>query len=177
MNYLDIIFAFLLILSAFSGFSKGFVIELTSLVALIAGIFAAIYFSDVTADFLTTYFSFSSKYLSIIAFTLTFILVLIAIVIVGRIVEKFVDLLMLGFLNKLAGLLFGVLKGILILSILIFVINYFDQGRQWLADKASKNSFLYPYIEPIAPTIYNKLNLPENLEITLPVGDDEKTII
>jgi membrane protein required for colicin V production len=177
MNYLDIIIAILLILSAFNGFSKGFVIELTSLVALIAGLFAAVYFSDVTADFLTSYFSVSSKYLSIIAFTLTFILVLIAVVFVGRIVEKFVDMLMLGFLNKLAGLVFGVVKGALIISVLIFVINHFDTGKAWLGEKASKGSMLYQYVEPIAPTIYKKLNLPEDIKITVPVGDDIKTLI
>lgn len=177
MNYLDIIFAILLILSAFNGYSKGFIIELTSLIALVAGIYAAVYFSDVTSDFLQTYFSLTTKYLSVISFALTFVLVLIAVVFVGRIVEKFVDLLMLGFLNKIAGLVFGVLKGVLILSVLIFVINYFDAGREWLAGKASKNSFLYTYIEPVAPTIYDKLNLPENIKIKVPVGDETKTLI
>ena len=177
MNYLDIIFAIMLILSAISGYNKGFIIELTSLVALIAGIYVAVYFSDVTADFLLTYFSLTTKYLSIISFALTFVLVLIAVVFLGRIVEKFVDLLMLGFLNKVAGLVFGVLKGILILSMLIFVINYFDAGRQWLAEKASVNSFLYPYIEPVAPKLYKSLKLPENIEITVPFGEEEKKII
>lgn len=177
MNYLDIIIVVMLLASAINGFSKGFIIELASLAALVIGIYVAVFFSDVTADFLVTYFNFSTKYLSIISFALTFILVLIAVVFIGRIVEKFVDLLMLGFLNKIAGLVFGILKGILIISILIFVINYFENGRAWLGNGAAKGSMLYEYVEPIAPTIYKKLHLPEDLEIKVPIGDETKTLI
>ncbi|MBS4058737.1 MAG: CvpA family protein [Bacteroidetes bacterium] len=176
MNYLDIIIAVLLLFSAYNGYSKGLVIELASLAALILGVYVAILFSDVTGDFLSRYFELHTKYLSIIAFMLTFVLVLIAVMLVGKLVEKFVDLLLLGFLNKLAGAVFGILKGALILSIIIFLLNYFDAEKKLISKDSRKSSFLYNRIEQIAPTIYKKLHLPEKIEITVPFGDEDKKI-
>jgi membrane protein required for colicin V production len=111
MNYIDLIIALVLAWFAYRGYSKGLVIELVSLVALVLGIYVAMFFSDVTADFLVEYFNVGKKYLSLIAFVLTFILVVIGVVTIGRVLEKVIDILLLGFLNKLTGGVFGVLKG------------------------------------------------------------------
>ncbi len=127
---------------AYKGFTKGLIIELASLAALVLGIYAALYFSDITADFLVTYLKVGKKYLSLIAFVLTFILVVIGVVTLGgRILEKFIDILLLGFLNKLAGAVFGVLKGMLILSLLLMLMNYIGAGN--LLDKKNPRKFTF----------------------------------
>ncbi len=56
MNYLDIISALLLAWFAFNGYRKGLIIEVASLAALILGVYAMLYFSDVTASFLIEFF-------------------------------------------------------------------------------------------------------------------------
>jgi len=64
-------------------------------------------------------FDIDQKYVAVIAFILTFIVVLFLVLAVGKVLEKFVNILLLGFLNKLTGAVFGILKGALLLSILI----------------------------------------------------------
>jgi len=52
MNYLDIILVLPLIIGAWRGFKKGFIIELFTLLALLVGLYAGIHFSDFVAGLL-----------------------------------------------------------------------------------------------------------------------------
>ena len=173
INLLDLILLIPLLLFAFNGYKKGIIIEVTTLVALVLGIYAALFFSNYTANLLTGSFNISTDYLNIIAFIATFIGVLVAVMIIGKLLEKVVNLLMLGIVNKLAGALFGIVKGALLLSILIFLINYFDTNASIIKKEARTKSILYKNIEPVAPWIYEKFNL-EKLKKNIP---DPKDII
>jgi len=71
----------------------------------------AFFFSDYAAEMLNELFAMDQKYVAVFAFILTFIVVLFLVLTVGKVVQKFIDILLLGFLNKLAGAAFGILKG------------------------------------------------------------------
>lgn len=164
MQTIDIIIIVLLALSAINGYSKGLVSELASLGALILGVYAAFYFSDVTADFLVTMFEFQSKYLNIIAFVLTLVLVMAVIVSLGKVVEKLVDVLFLGFFNRIAGALFGVLKGILILSLLIMLLNYIGVADSLISKEKQQNSRFFEDVESFAPYLFQRFEIDETLQ-------------
>lgn len=165
MNFLDIILILPVIWFAYKGFTKGFIIELTLLVALVLGVFIAINFSYFAADFLTDNTKIAHKYISIIAFVITFIAIVIAAFAVGKLLEKVINLLLLGFINKIAGCLFGILKAAFILSVIIFIINSFDSKQAVITKKIRENSILYKPIASIAPYIIPKLNL-DKIDIT-----------
>jgi membrane protein required for colicin V production len=171
VNLLDIILAIPILLFAWKGFNKGLIIEITTLAALILGLYFALYFSDFAAGMITSSFNVSPEHLGLISFIATFIGVIILVLAAGKILEKFIDILMLGFLNKLAGAIFGALKGALLLSILIFLVNYIDSGRTIIKKEAAENSFLYQPVESFAPMLYSRLNL-ENLNIDIPDKDE-----
>ena len=167
MNLLDIILIVPFIWFAYRGFQKGLVIELASLVALILGIWAAIYFSFFAADFLSDNFDIGPRYLPVIAFIITFIVVVMGVYLIGRIIEKFIDILALGLLNKLAGLAFGLVKAAFLLSIIILVINSFDANQSIITPKLRDGSFLYKPVERFAPKIIPRLNVDDVRDIKL----------
>lgn len=173
VNLLDIILIVPLLFFGYHGYRKGLIIEVTSLAAFILGLYFAFYFSDFTTGILREYFTIQEKYMAVISFIVTFIAVLLIVMALGKILEKFIDVLLLGFLNKLAGGVFGVLKGALFLSIIIFVINYFDASHSIIKQKAKDNSVLYQPIESIAPTLYSWLHL-KNFKFHLP---SEKEVV
>jgi membrane protein required for colicin V production len=154
MNYVDIVLGILLILSAIGGFSKGFVEELAGLVALILGIWAAIHFSDIVGQFLTNTFHITYKHLNIVAFIVTFILVVILVHIIGSVVNKMVKAISLGFLNRLAGLAFGSVKGALILSVLLVVFDKIDKDVHIISAETKAESKLYTPIRNFAPGVF-----------------------
>lgn len=171
INLLDILILIPLLLWAYQGYKKGFIISLASLAALVLGLYFAFFFSDFTAKKLTEYFTISEDYIAIISFVVTFVIVVIAVILVGNILEKFINVLLLGFLNKSAGAIFGILKGALYLSILFFVINYLDLGDNVIKQEYKEKSVLYEPVESFAPFLYSWLNL-DNLNIQLPSKGD-----
>ncbi|MCD6179284.1 MAG: CvpA family protein [Bacteroidales bacterium] len=155
MGVLDIIFIIPIIWLTYKGFSKGLIIELTTLAALFLGIYVSLHFSTYTANFLTEHFEMNQKYLSILSFIITFILVVIVINLLGKLLEKVIDLVALSFLNKSFGGFFGVLKAVIFLSFIIYFVNKFDKNRYIFSPSLTSESILYTYIEDVAPTIIN----------------------
>ncbi len=177
MNLIDIVIIIVLIWFAVSGYRKGLIVSLASLAALVLGIYVAMYFSDITAGLIQDIFAFDSKYLMIIAFVVTFVLVVALVITVGRIVEEFVDLLLLGFLNKLSGALFGILKGALILSLIIWVMNYFEFGENLIGNQSRESSMFYRHVEKIAPQLYDRMEFLHDMNIKDPFATEEDTPI
>ena len=124
MSVFDIILGCLLLYSIYNGLKRGFFVELASFLALIIGIYVTIKFSSIMRDFLVTATSWSPKYISILAFALTFIVVVVCIYFLAKVLTGLANFAFLGWFNKLAGALFGVLKTIVILSI---VFNLFQK--------------------------------------------------
>ncbi|HKK10951.1 MAG TPA: CvpA family protein [Bacteroidales bacterium] len=161
MNMLDIIIGIPIIWMAYRGFSKGFVIEVTTLIALLLGIYIAINFSFYTSDLIRDYFTIEEKYMSILSFAVTFVVVVIIIMLLGRLLEKFIDMIALGFLDKLAGGVFGILKAGLIISAILLVINTFDNNEKLITPKLKANSLLYPPVASMLPTLLPMINFEE----------------
>ena len=176
MNFLDIIILVILVLMAIGGFQKGLIISLTSLIALVLGIYVAMYFSDFMTEFLQVTFSIYSRYLSLVAFALTFMLVVVLVNVVGKIVEKFVDILMLGIFDKIAGAAFGVLKGVFILSVIIMILNYFHLTDKWIKKEAREKSKMFLTVESVVPFLYQRLDFLRELNKKLMEDEDKGTI-
>lgn len=159
MNFIDLILAIILIIAAIQGFRKGFIVELASLAALVLGIWGGIKFSDWTANFITDTTAFHSKYLSVIAFLVTFIIIVIVIHILGKILDNAVKVVALGFLNRLAGIIFGVLKTAVILSILLLLFDAIDQNVHILPAAQKSESKLYKPMKQLVPTLFPFIKL------------------
>jgi membrane protein required for colicin V production len=153
MNFIDIIIIIPVIWFIYKGYKKGFIIELASLAALILGVYAAIYYSGNIIYFLDDLFDIEKKYINIIAFALTFIVVVIVVMFIGKILEKIIKIVMLGFVNRIIGALFGIVKILIILSFLIFLIELIDDKQKFITEEKKDNSMLYYPVASIAPTI------------------------
>jgi len=167
MNWLDIVLAIPMLWFLYRGFRNGLIIELASLAALILGIYVALHFSFYVEGWLVDNFEISEKYLYIISFALTFIIVAVLVFLAGKIIHKLVGIIFLGFLNRLAGGIFGLLKAALVLSVILYFVNGFDPGL--IKTDVKERSVLYDPVESIVPFIIPRLDLDQ---ITMP--DTEK---
>jgi len=159
MNYIDLFLGILLIIAAIQGFRKGFIVELASLAALVLGIWGGIKFSDWTADFITDTTGFHSKYLSVIAFVVTFIIIVVAIHLLAKFFDKAAKAAALGFLNRLAGIIFGVLKSAVILSIFLLLFDAVDENVHILPARQKAESKIYKPMKQLVPTLFPFIKL------------------
>ena len=173
INFLDIVIIIPLLLFAWQGYKRGLIIEVATLAALILGLFFAFYFSDYAANLLNEHFNIDEKYIAALSFIVTFIVVVFTVVAIGKILQKIIDIILLGFLNKAAGAVFGIVKGALILSILLLIINYFDSNQKLIKEEYKESSIFYEPIASFAPYLYNSLHL-DNFDFRIP---DKEEII
>jgi len=154
MNWIDIAIIVILALSMVMGFIHGLVKEVASLAALILGIWGAIKFSGFTAEKLYDYFDMTGQYVGVIAFIITFGIIVVIIHFIGIIADKIVDAVSLGFVNRLLGIAFGLLKSVLIMSVFFSVMNAVNERKPFLPEDKIQSSMFYNPISDIAPAIF-----------------------
>lgn len=154
MNWIDAVIVILLLLSVVTGFINGLIKELASLAALVLGIWGAIKFSSFTAGKLYDFFDMTGQYVGIIAFIITFLLIVIVIHFIGIIADRIIVNISLGFLNRLFGMVFGLVKAVLIMSVLFVVLNVIDSKNQFLPREKIEESYFYTPISDIAPALF-----------------------
>ncbi|MBT8260294.1 MAG: CvpA family protein [Flavobacteriaceae bacterium] len=153
MAVIDIILGALILFGVVRGLMKGLFVEVASLVALIAGIFGAIHFSNFAADFLMEHVDWNEKTINITAFAITFVIIVLAISLAGKALTKLADFAALGFLNKLLGAVFGGLKIALILSVVLMIFSKLNKTIPFVSEEDTESSVLYKPIEALAPMI------------------------
>ena len=154
MTILDIILAALLCIGLVRGFLKGFFVEVASLIALIAGIYGAIHFSYYVADLLMDHVEWNEKTINITAFAITFIIIVLLVALAGKALTKLANFAALGFLNKLLGGVFGLLKIGLILSILLIIFEKMNNTITFVDEEHTRDSILYKHVKSLAPLLF-----------------------
>lgn len=161
MGVFDIILAALLLFGLVRGFMKGLFVEVASLVALIAGVYGAIHFSNFAADFLQSKVDWSEKTINITAFAITFVVIILVISLAGKALTKIADFAALGILNKLLGGVFGALKIGLILSVLLIVFDKMNKTIPFVDKADLEESVLYKPVKSLAPMIFPSIIISE----------------
>lgn len=152
MNYVDFVLLIPILYAAYKGFKNGLIIEVFTLLAFVVGIYAGIHFSDGTAGWIKSNWDVKSEYLPVIAFTITFLMVGAMVYFAGKFIEKVVDVTHLTPFNKIAGVIFGLLKMGYILSILIVLIESYDEKGNIVDQETKENSMLYEPIKQVSLT-------------------------
>ncbi len=153
MNYFDIIIIIPLIWGAYKGFKKGFIIEIASFIALGLGIWGGMRFSSISAKYLSDAFEISERVMPLISFAVTFIAIVIVVFMLAKMLQKVITMVALGFINRAAGALFGMLKFGLIMSVIINFTNIINEQISFIEPEMKTSSILYEPIGKVAQII------------------------
>jgi len=153
VSYIDIVLLIFLLWAAIRGFIKGFIKEAAALLALILGIYAAAKFSGYAGQWLAKYIHTNPQTLSVISFILTFTAVVIVIYLLGAFFDWLAKAVALGPVNRILGVLFGVLKTAFILSVIILVINTIQPYFRILPEQEIARSKMYKPLSVFAPAV------------------------
>jgi membrane protein required for colicin V production len=148
MNWLDWVLLALLAFAAVQGFLHGFVRELASLVAWVAGIWAGIHLNDRVA----AWFGLDPGQ-EAVSFLVTFLLVLAAVNLLGRALTTAIDVAQLSLPNKVAGVAFAVVRKAFVLSVLLNIL-FAKEEASWTPDRRTREgSVLYAPVRAFAPLL------------------------
>lgn len=152
METLDIVLGMILVISFLFGLSKGFLKSVLSLVGIVFAVYIALTFSGKMIIFLGKHISLGNDLIGIIAFMILFILVMIAFSILGRVLTKLASFMMMGWLNKILGGLFSMVKYAFVVSVIFMFVNA-SEFYSILSEEDRENSILYAPIASLAPAI------------------------
>ena len=162
MGVIDIVLGALILFGLVRGFMKGLFVEVASLVALVAGVYGAIHFSNFAAEFLQTKTEWNEKTINITAFAITFIVIVLAIALAGKALTKLADFAALGIINKLLGGVFGALKIALILSVVLNIFDKMNNTITFIDEENIESSILYKPVKYVFPMIFPNLLAPKD---------------
>lgn len=123
MNSFDYVIIAILGASALLGLVRGLMKELMSLVAYVAAFVAAIWWGPQTAGWLDQWIE-NSLLRSAIAYAATFIGVLLGLGLINKVLSTLIEHTGLSPADQGLGMLFGLLRGVVFVLILVIVAGY-----------------------------------------------------
>lgn len=146
---IDIVFAVLIVIAIIKGFQKGLIVALFSIVAFVIGIAAALKLSTVVAGYLQHNSSVSARWLPFISFAIVFLGVVLLVRLGAKLIEKTFQIAMLGWVNRIGGIILFALLYTIIFSIFLF----YAEKIHLLKPETIQSSQTFPYIQPWAPKV------------------------
>lgn len=157
MTFLDIILFCFLVWGVINGLRKGLFVELASLVSLLLGIYIAIKFSGAVGHFFDGHLPEDPKTAAITAFIITFIAVVVGITLLAKFMTKIADFSGLGLLNRVLGGFFGLLRMVLVLSVLLSFFVKINFGYTFASKETLDKSMFFNPILKVSNIIFPTL--------------------
>lgn len=150
---LDLLFAVIIVLAIFKGYQRGLIVGLFSFVAVIIGLAAAIKLSAVAAEYIGKAVKISQEWLPVVSFIVVLIVVVLLIRLGANAIEKTVEVVLLGWVNKLGGILLYDAIYTIVFSVLLF----YAEQTHLITPEAIKQSTTYSFIQPWGPKAINSV--------------------
>ncbi|MGC4058741.1 MAG: CvpA family protein [Chitinophagaceae bacterium] len=150
---IDVIGIILAILFFIKGYSKGLIVALCSVIALLLGVVCAVSFSAKLALYLQDKGWASGAWAPLISYVVLFFAVLWGVRLLAKLIDNLGNTLLLGWANKLAG-------GLLYLGAVWIIYS----SALWMCNRAHligaetmTTSRTYCFIEPAAPWFFSRV--------------------
>lgn len=138
----DLVVVLGLVFFAGRGFFTGFVGEVAGLVSLVGGFWAANAFSARVTPYLD--FVSDPSWRAILAYVAIFLAVILLVALIARLLQKILSFSFVSWVDKLAGGVLGLTKGLLIFSLVFLVLRKFFSQAPFF-----QNSRAVPYFESL----------------------------
>lgn len=157
-NWFDLTAGILLLLALINGYRKGLIMQLVGLAILLSSALFGGRIAQEIIPHLTEWINLSPEAARVLSFLLAFAAIAIALTLVGRFLQKFIDVLLLSFVNRLAGAVIAAGTMMLLLSILLNLFSLLNHNETVISPETKQESFFYPRIEAVVPAIVLHLN-------------------
>jgi membrane protein required for colicin V production len=155
MTTLNIVLLVPFLYAAFKGITKGFLVQAGTMVSFVLGLFLAVKFSDWFATWMHAHWSVSFKAAQYVSFALLFLGVMVGMYFLTRVLELMLKNMALNWINRMAGLVFALLKMALLVSTLIYLFEAVNSRIKITDPQTPQKSFLYRWVQPVAPAAFD----------------------
>ena len=148
MNYVDFTILLIAVVGFLYGLIKGVIRQVGSLGGFIAGIVVSRFFGNSFSALLREMFDLPEGVSRVIAYIICVQLM--------RLIHHITHHVALGWLDRLAGALFGAVKYLVILSIVLNLVHIIDPKGKLIPEKETASSQFYGYTLRVAPLLFSR---------------------
>ena len=153
MSPFDILIAVVIGFCLIRGIFRGLVKELSSIVGVMAGFYAAYTYYPYFAKILVKFLAFSA-YSDVVSFLLIFCIIFFIISILGVIIKYLLSISYMGWVDRICGAVFGLTKGLLICFIFFIAFTTFLPKNNTIM----KKSLLAPHLSYVPAKMIKIVN-------------------
>jgi membrane protein required for colicin V production len=151
--FIDIPYFIILLLAIYKGYNRGLIVAVFSFIALIVGLAAAIKLSALAANWLQKNTHIGLSWLPVLSFLVVFIGFVALIRLLAGMLKKSVEFMLMGWADKLGGILLYAAIFTMIFSVLLF----YALQLKILTTDAISGSKCYGFVKPWATFVFNGL--------------------
>lgn len=164
MNPFDVLVVTTLTYGLIRGIFRGLVREISSIVGVLGGFYAAYTYYPHVARLISPWIS-DVAYLNIVSYMTVFSVVVIVVGILAVVIKYLLNIAYLGWVDRVSGALFGLLKGALVVCVVFIVLTAFlPKGAPVV-----KNATLSPHVSMVSEVMAKVISkeMKENFIIKL----------
>ena len=153
MNFVDILIWGVLLLFVVKGFLKGLVKEACSLLGLLAGGWAAFKYYHYLAEIIRPFIHLPQSIALALSFICIFLVIGLLFYLFGHLLTVVCKIMLLGGINRIGGVLFGLLEGAFLLCMALYFCTVKpvpEKVRGWLSHSRTAQGFIVAGREIVA---------------------------
>jgi membrane protein required for colicin V production len=164
MKTVDLLILLPLLWGAYNGYRRGLLLEIIAIVAFVLAVVMGFRLLDLGLDFLKPYFSGNSRtYMPYFAFAIIFFPIILLVNKLGQLLRRSLQYTIIGNFDSMAGAIVGIATWAFGVSVFIWLVTAVGI---LIPPDAVENTYLYPVVSPIAPTVISKASA------LIPMGGD-----
>ena len=154
MATLDIILLVCFIPGIIRGISKGFLEQALALAGIVLSVWTAFHFSQLVATWIQPYADLSETTLNVIAFALILIVMSLLVFLIAKLLTKVIELAMLGWLNKLLGLVFALAVNALVIGVFVVLFDTLNSKLNLVDPAVMDGSIVYSMLRDFCYLVF-----------------------
>ena len=177
MATIDIICAIFIILVAIFGLKKGLVMSIIGIFGWIIGIIISLALGPSVSNLLQDLIKISSDIANIIGYIIVFVVVLAILGILCSLIHKSIQFLHLGTIDHLLGFIFGCIKALIIIFVVVFIVRLMPLSKQM--ENYINSSYIVSFSEKFVNAIIDRTNLKQpidKMKHKLPLNKDYDSV-
>ena len=154
MTTLDIILLICFVPGIIRGISKGFLEQALALAGVVLSVWAAFHFSALVCGWLKPYFDISERALNVIAFVIILIAISLAVLLLAKLLTKVAKMAMLGWVNRLLGLVFALAVNALIIGVIVILFDTVNVKFGFVKPEVLDGSIVYTSLRDLSYFVF-----------------------
>ena len=154
MATIDIILLCCFIPGIIRGLSKGFLEQALALAGIVLSVWAAFHFSSLVCAWLKPYVNISETMLNVVSFALILVVISLAVLLVAKLFTKVAELAMLGWLNKILGLVFALAVNALVIGVFIILFDTINTKFELVKPDVLDASIVYTSLRDLSYLVF-----------------------